>query len=384
MKKKLFVIIGEHSGDLHGGNVLKELKKMSSHLEIIGTGGKIFQKQAKKTFYTTEELEIIGLWEVVKNWVYLKNIFQKIVHLLDKEKPDAVFLVDYVGFNLRLAKEAKKRGIYVFFYIAPQVWAWKKNRIKDIARWIDKLLVLFPFEVDFFAQENIQVECFGHPLLDIAKTNLTKKEIFQRSNFSLKQKLICLLPGSRKQEIKAHFPTLLKTVEVLSQKENFQFVCVVPSSSALKIVEEINKNSAIPPSIRKKIFYFTGEVYNFIGHSDLALVASGTVTLETAILQTPMIIFYHTSSLSFFLARYLFKIKNLGLPNIVNKKKFIPELLQNNFTPSNLSQLALKILSKETEYYEMKKEFPSLIQRLGKKGSYKKTAQFLHQLLFKK
>lgn len=379
MKKKIFVVIGEISGDLHGGNVLKELKKNSPHLEIIGTGGDSFEKLAKKVFYNIKELEIIGIWEVIKKWNYLKSILNKTISLLDKEKPDAVFLVDYVGFNLRFAKAAKQRGIPVYFYVAPQVWSWKKNRTKVITRWIDKLIVLFPFEVDFFARENIAVECFGHPLLDIVKTTLTKKKILKKENLDPQKKLISILPGSRKQELDLHLPVLLKTVEILNKKKDLQFVCLLSSKNDLKQAKKISKNS----SAANLITYRIGNIYNLLGHSNLALVASGTATLETAILKTPMIIFYRTSQISFFLARYIFRVKNIGLPNIINKKKFIPELLQNDFNPQNLSKQALLFLEKK-KGEKMQKEFSSLIKKLGEKGSYKKTAKFLQQLLFSK
>ena len=162
-------------------------------------------------------MEVIGLIEVLKHWKKLKRIFQRMVHLLDSESPDAVFLVDYVGFNLRFAAQAKKRNIPVYFYISPQIWAWKKNRIQKIRDYVDKLIVLFPFEVKYFADRNVQVECFGHPLLDIVKTNTIKKKCFQEWNLSPSKKLVSLLPGSRMQEIKKHLPKnypsiLLKTI----------------------------------------------------------------------------------------------------------------------------------------------------------------------------
>ena len=284
---KLLTIIGETSGDLHGANVLREIKKINPAMKIIGTGGNLFKTVADQTYHSIEEMEVIGLFEVLKHWKKLKSIFQRMVNLLDRESPDAVFLVDYVGFNLRFAAQAKKRNIPVYFYISPQIWAWKKNRIQKIKDYVDKLIVLFPFEVKYFADRNVQVECFGHPLLDIVKTNTNQKSCFQKWGLSSSKKLVSLLPGSRHQEIKKHLPILLKTIPLISKAyKNTQFVCITPSKKSSTIAQKILSSQKL------KIPLICEDAYNLIGNSDLALTASGTVTLETAILKTPMIIFY--------------------------------------------------------------------------------------------
>lgn len=377
--QKILVIIGEASGDLHGGKVLGELKKMRPEIEFIGTGGALFQKLSDQVYYKTEQLEVLGWWEVLKKWQSLKAIFQKIVFLLDSEKPDALFLVDYVGFNLRLAKEAKKRNIPVFFYIAPQVWAWKKGRVRQIAENITKLIVLFPFEVDFFAKENIAVECFGHPLLELVKKTKSKPQIFREYQLSLKKKLICLFAGSRKQEIVVHLPLLLETAEILSADENLQFVCVLASENHRALAQKYCSAWA-----KKNVLFVSGDFYNLAGWADLALACSGTVTLELAILQIPTIIFFRTSFLTFFLARYCFGIKRLGLPNIVCKENWMPELLQKDCTPKKLSQKALEILAKAPSYYKIQQGFPKLkkeleLKNLATKRVYQKTAEFLSE-----
>ena len=233
---KLLTIIGEASGDLHGANVLREIKKINPTMKIIGTGGNLFKTVADQTYHSIEEMEVIGLFEVLKHWKKLKRIFQRMVNLLDSESPDAVFLVDYVGFNLRFAEQAKKKNIPVYFYISPQIWAWKKNRIQKIRDYVDKLIVLFPFEVKYFADRNVQVECFGHPLLDIVKTNTNQKSCFQKWGLYSSKKLVSLLPGSRHQEIKKHLPILLKTIPLISKAyKNTQFVCITPSKKSKKL-----------------------------------------------------------------------------------------------------------------------------------------------------
>ncbi len=379
--KKILTIIGEASGDLHGGNVLVKLKKINPSLKIIGTGGKLFQSIADKTYHFIEEMEVVGLIEVFKSWKKLKAILQKMTALLDSELPDAVFLVDYVGFNLRFAEQAKKRKIPVYFYISPQIWAWKKKRIQKIRDYVDKLIVLFPFEKKYFANRGMQVECFGHPLLDIVKTSSSKEKCFHKFHLSLSKKLVCLLPGSRQQEIKKHLPVLLKTVPLLARKDkNVQFVCITASKEALIVAKAVfssQKNSV--QKNQQKVFFVCEDSYNLISYAALALTSSGTVTLETAILETPMIIFYQANSLSYFIFKYLFKIRIIGLPNIVMGKKFVPELVQSNFTPQKLTQKSLEILQKKTIYQKMTTHFPSLKKKLGTKGAYKNTAKYLHK-----
>lgn len=377
--KKILVVIGEASGDLHAGRVLSCLKKIRPDLELIGTGGAIFQTLSKKTYYEIEQMEVLGWWEVLKKWQFLKSMFTKIVSLLDSEKPDALFLVDYVGFNLRLARAAQKKKIPVYFYIAPQVWAWKKSRVVEIAENITKLIVLFPFEVQFFAKENIQVECFGHPLLESVKKTVSKASAYQKHGFSTKKKLICLFAGSRKQELTAHLPTLFQTAKILAQKQNLQFALVLNSNKQSPLVASFADSWSA-----ENIKFIIGDFYDLAGWADLALAASGTVTLELAILETPTIIFYRTSYLNYLLAKYCFGIRRLGLPNIVCGEDWLPEMVQGNFQPQKLAKKALEMLEKGASYDELVKNFPKLKSKLigdssspRAKGVYQKTAEFL-------
>ena len=377
--KKILVVIGEASGDLHAGKVLSYVKALRPDLELIGTGGRHFQSVSKKIYYKVEEMEVLGWWEVLKKWQFLKSMLAKVISLLENEKPDALFLVDYVGFNLRLAHQAKKRGIRVYFYIAPQVWAWKKGRVVDIAKNITKLIVLFPFEVQFFAKENIQVECFGHPLLETAKKTVSKTSAYQKHGFSTKKKLICLFAGSRKQELTAHLPILFQTAKILTKKQDLQFALVLHSKKQLPLVAPFCDSWS-----KENIKYIVGDFYNLAGWSDLALAACGTVTLELAILETPTIIFYRTSYFNYLLAKYCFGIQRLGLPNIVCEEDWLPEMIQRNFQPQKLAKKVLEILDKGVSYQKIVKNFPKLKNKLNnensrqtKKNVYQKTAKFL-------
>ncbi|MCP4753177.1 MAG: lipid-A-disaccharide synthase [Proteobacteria bacterium] len=372
---KLLVITGEASGDLHGGNLMLELKKLRPELEIIGTGGKLMASANARLFYSVEELAVIGFSEVVKVYDRIKAIFDDLVRKLEEERPDAVLLVDYPAFNLKFAAEAKKRGIKVIYYIAPQVWAWKKNRIKKIIKFVDELIVLFPFEVEFFRREGLETHCFGHPLLDIAKPSRTREEVVEKWNLDPGKKIISFLPGSRRNEILKHLPLLFQTIDSLSKLRNdLQFV--YPLASTIKkedILPEIDGKGA-------HIHLVEDDTYNLVAHSDFALVASGTATLETAILQTPLIIFYKTSILTYLIGKYLLRIKAIGLPNIVADEEVVPE--DPHFSsPRKMARDIQFYLENETEYARIKSNLTRVKNQLGNTGAYRKTAEFMDTLL---
>ena len=378
---KLLTVIGEASGDLHGGNVLIELKKLNPDINIIGTGGKLFNQIATKVYYSIDDLAVVGFIEVIKKLKYLKKVLQIIIQLLDKEKPNAVFLVDYVGFNLKIAAEAKKRGIKVFFYISPQIWAWKKNRIKKIKEYIDELIVLFPFEVNYFSERGMKVHCFGHPLLELAQSKLSRLQLLKKWNLP-NQQLICILPGSRQQELKVHLPILIESIIALDKQiPNSQFVFLLESAKSLTEAKQTINKFNLPYSLKKKILCTDNNNYSFIGNADLVLAKSGTCTLETAILGAPLIIFYRTNWATYFIGRYIYRVKILGLPNIIMKKKIVSELLQSDFNTDNIVKHSIELLKKGETYKSMQKDFITLKSKLGKLGAYKKTAQFLASLL---
>ncbi|PCI29604.1 MAG: lipid-A-disaccharide synthase [SAR324 cluster bacterium] len=372
---KLMVIAGEASGDLHGGHVLLELKKLRPDLEIFGTGGQLIESTGAHLYYRVEDLAVIGFIEVMKRYKYYKGIFDEMVSKLDEERPDAVFLVDYAGFNLRFAAEAKKRGIKVIFYIAPQVWAWKKNRIHKMKAFIDELIVLFPFEVDFFKENGMVAHCFGHPLLDIAKPSLDRKEFSQKWGLENQNKRISFLPGSRKNEILKHLPLLIQVVENLAiQRANLQFI--------FPLAPTVTREEVLPyfEGVKAEVQIVEQDTYNAVANSDFAVVASGTATLETAILQTPMLIFYKVSPLTYLIAKFILRIGDIGLPNIVARKKIVPELVQHS-SPETMVKMILSYLEDRPKYQEVRDNLAQLKHDLGEEHAYANTAKFVASLL---
>lgn len=374
--KKLMVIAGEASGDLHGGYLLQELLKLNPDVQIIGTGGAKMAAAGANLYYDVKDLAVIGFWEVLKRYGYFKQIFDDIVSKLDIEKPDAVLLIDYPGFNLRLAAEAKKRGIKVVFYVAPQVWAWKKNRIKQIKKYIDELIVLFPFEVEYFKKEGMKTRFFGNPLLDIAQVTTNKSEAFSKYNLDENKITISLLPGSRRNEIIKHLSLVIDIAENIQRlKKGVQFV--IPLASTVNKLE-IEKQLA---DAKTKISLVQGDTYNMVGFSEFAVVASGIATLETAVLQIPMVIYYKISAATYFLGKYILNIKTIGLPNIISGKKIIPELVNNAATAPEISKTILEYLDSADKYQTIKKDLHDLKLSLGRTGAYQKTAVFLSNYL---
>ena len=371
---KLMVISGEASGDLHGGNVVQRLKLLRPDLEIIGTGGDNLAAAGARLFYRVEDLAVIGFSEVLKVYKHLKAVFDDLVRKLDEEKPDAVLLIDYPAFNLKFAGEAKKRGIKVIFYIAPQVWAWKKNRIHKIKALVDELIVLFPFEVDFFKKEGMKTHCFGHPLLDIAEPTLDRKDFIQKWQLSPTKKTISLLPGSRKNEIAKHLPLLCETAkQIARERDDIQFIYpLAPTVSKASVASDLYQKN---PSIT----LIEADTYNTIAHSDLALVTSGTATLETAILKTPLIIIYKSSLVTYLIGKYMLRIKAIGLPNIIADREIVPE--DPHFvSPGKIANWVNYYLTNGEAYLKIKQNLIELRSQLGEKGAYQKTAAFINTL----
>jgi len=368
------VISGEASGDLHGGNVIQRLKQLRPDLEVIGTGGDHMAAAGARLFYRVEDLAVIGFSEVLKVYKHIKAIFDDLVRKLDDEKPDAVLLVDYPAFNLKFAAEAKKRGIRVIFYIAPQVWAWKKNRIHKIKALVDELIVLFPFEVEFFKKEGMKAHCFGHPLLDIAEPTLDRQDFIQKWKLSLEKTTISLLPGSRKNEIAKHLPLLSETAkQIARERDDIQFIYpLAPTVNRDSVASLLSQESSA-------ITLIESDTYNAVAHSDLALVTSGTATLETAILKTPLIVIYKSSLITYLIGKYLLRIKVIGLPNIIADREIVPE--DPRFvSPAKIVNWVNYYLTNRDAYQEIKQNLIELRDQLGEKGAYQKTAAFINTL----
>ncbi len=371
MKNKLIMIIaGEPSGDLYGANLINDLKKLDNSLEFIGAGGKKMKQAGLKGITDMDALAVVGFKEVLGKIGDLRKTFDILFETMKQEKPDCLILIDYPGFNLRMAKVAKQEGFPVFYYISPQVWAWGKDRIEKIKRYVNKMFVILPFEKEFYAQHNINVEFLGHPLLDIVKPSLSKEDAFSHFNFNPKNKLIGVLPGSRWEEVKLSMPIMADACKIISKEiQNVQFGILVSENI------DVSKLESLLAKKDQQFQLIKDKSYDFMNICDLLLVNSGTASLEIAILGKPMIIIYKFSVLSWLLVKMLVKIPYFGLVNLVKGKKIVPEFFQFEVTASGIAQEALNILSDENRIKLMQEGFSEVKMKLGKEGASPRIAQ---------
>jgi len=376
--KHIIIVAGEASGDMHAAHLVQSIKKINPSITFSGLGGEKMKNNGVTIYKDMTQLGIVGFIEVIKHYGELKKTFDLIFDKALKSHPDAVILVDYPGFNLRLAKKLKEIKIKVIYYISPQIWAWKKNRVHFIKKYVDKMLVLFNFEKDFYSKYKVNSSFVGHPLLDQVVITSSKKEILTALNLQEYKFTIGLLPGSRNNEVKKLLPVMLKTVQTLIKKyPSLQFLILkaptIEKSLIHKYLDEIipeNKLGKIPnpshskkkdaPPISNKIkTYFPvsildNKTYDGINACDLCIVASGTATLETAILQKPMVVIYKTSFLTWLLAKLFVRIPNIGLVNVVAGKKIVPECIQFQATPKKISNELIKIFTNELTMTNMR------------------------------
>ncbi|MBL7129953.1 MAG: lipid-A-disaccharide synthase [Candidatus Omnitrophica bacterium] len=369
-KKKIFIVAGEVSGDIHAASLVKELKEMNPSLSFMGLGGKHMEEEGVELSFDLTKIAVVGFTEILKNLSLFRKIFFDFINKAEQENPDLIILVDYPGFNLRLAKELKKRGFKIIYYISPQIWAWGEKRIDTIKKAVDKMIVLFDFEKTLYQNKDINVEFVGHPLLDRANQTLTKKEFIKSIFVENKNPIISLLPGSRNNEVKKIFPIMLESAKLIyKQFPQAQFL-VLTSSSV-----DINAYSGLIKKYHLPIRMLDRQHYNAIASSDLALVASGTATLEAAILNTPMIIVYKVTFLTWAYAKTLIKIPYIGLVNVVAGKQIIPEFIQFRAKPKLIFKEAIQLLKNREKYSALQKELSQIKTHLGSPGASRRAAQ---------
>ncbi len=350
---KLYIISGEASGDLHGSNLIKAIKKNHPNTLIRAWGGDLMRNAGADVVKDYRELAFMGFSEVVMN---LRTIFRNIDYCkkdILAFKPDTIVLIDYPGFNLRIAEWAKKEGFRVVYYISPQIWAWKQGRIKKIKAYVDEMCVVLPFEKDFYARFNMDVHFVGHPLLDEIK------EIPEKD----RKKQIALLPGSRKQEINAMLPLMLK---VASNFKDYEVVIAGAPGQSPEFYEPFITGSNV-----KLVF---GKTYEILKSSAAGLVTSGTATLEAGLFKMPQVVCYKGSTISYWIARQLVKIKYISLVNLILDKPSVKELIQHDFNEKTLHEELEKLLFSQEKRNQLDSDYQALYEKLGGGGASEKTA----------
>lgn len=371
-QKLLMIIAGEVSGDMRASEVAQVLRTISPSLKMTGVGGERMRRAGVECFADITELAVIGFVEVIRNYSRIKKVFYQILAEVDRAKPDAVLLVDYPGFNLRLARKLKERNIKVIYYISPQVWAWREKRIKLINKVTDKMMVLFSFEQAFYKKHKMEVDFVGHPLMDEIKVTSAPRDVLLKLGLHTGHSVIGLLPGSREKEITRHLPVMIKAAEILYKKnQHRQFIILKAPGVDKNFVDLLATQSTCP------ILTIEQDSYNEFNALTACIVASGTATLEAAILKKPMVIVYKTSWLSYILARIFIKIPNIGLANIVAGKTVVPELLQGKATPKNIAEEMEKLLSDHNLTNRIQKEFSKFPIWLGDPGASQRAAKII-------
>lgn len=375
--KKILLVAGEVSGDLHGSHLVEAIHNIDPEVHFFGVGGEGLKRSGMELLYSAHSLSVVGVTEVFIKLRPILKALRRLKKSLEQEKPDLVILIDFPDFNFRLAKIAHRRGIPILYYISPQVWAWRPKRIRWIARWVKKMVVLFSFEVPLYEAAGVDVEWVGHPLIDIVKPTLSKEVAFKKFGLDPKRRTVGLLPGSRIHEVERLLPPLLASAHLL-QKEipDLQFILPLAPSLPKTILSSYLENISVPVNVVE------GFNYDVMNLSDLLITASGTATLEGAILRKPMIIIYKVSFLSYWIGRALIQVDHIGLVNLLAGKEIAPELIQQDVHPQRIAEEAILILRDPTLSRKMTDAMDEVCQKLGEPGAAQRAARIVLSLLY--
>ena len=377
---RYYIVAGEASGDLHASNLIKAIREKDPEAQFRGCGGDLAQQAGAELFMHYREMAFMGFWEVFVNLrTVLGNIKRCKADILDW-KPDVLVLVDYPGFNLRIAQFAKEWHLKVVYYISPQIWAWKKGRIKQIKRDVDEMMVILPFEKDFYAKHGMDVHYVGHPLLDAVGRDLPNRpdvRNFKSDNNLDDREIIALLPGSRRQEVNAILPQMLPMADRFPQ---YQFVVStvswLPKELYGKYLQASVETGHAPSLQHGNVYTVSGSTYALVANAKAAIVASGTATLETAMIGTPQVVCYAGSEISYLIAKHLISgINYISLPNLIMDAPVVTELIQHDYNPERLEKELRLITEDESRISTMKAQYGELYTKLGNGSASAKAAE---------
>ena len=372
--RNILIIAGEASGDHHGAELVHELNRQLPEARFWGIGGNDMEAAGVDLVVHARDMAFLGFVEVIKHLPFIRKVFNQILNLAVKKKPDVAVLIDYPGFNIRLAKAMKKKKIPVVYYISPQVWAWKEGRKHTLAKVVDLMLVIFPFEEAIYQELGMDVHFVGNPLVDSVKPSQPKDVFLKQNQLSSELPTLCLLPGSRKQEVEKLLPPMIDSVAVLRQSiPNLQCVVAVANTLSDMFIQTFIKG--IPCTA------VHGQTHNALAASDAAIVASGTATLETALLQTPMVIVYKLAPVSYAIGRHLVKVKNIGLANIVAGQEVVPELIQGDVNPKTIAETVNPMLVDSSHNQRIRQSLGTVRVKLGEPGASKRAAEAIVDLI---
>ena len=373
--KRVLIVTGEASGDIYGANLARHLYKQTS-LKILGIGGERMRDAGVDILFDSSNISVIGVSEILPRLRAIIRAYRIVTGLIKSRSVDLIILIDYPGFNIRIAGAAKKADIPVVYYVSPQIWAWKKGRLRLLAKRVKKMIVILPFEEVIYKEAGVDCSFTGHPLADEILATRPQEETITRYGIKKDNPVIGLFPGSRIGEIKSLLPDILKAAQVLKNgNPGLQFVMAIADSLDFDYIVDIV--SGDHPDIR----VIRGEANDVINISDVIIAASGTITLQAALFEKPMVILYRLSTLTYTIARLLVRINNIGLVNIMAGRRIVPELLQKEVTPERIAAEIKKMLHDREYYDRIKKDLHEVKLKLGPPGASERVAKIIAGML---
>ena len=375
---KIMFSAGEASGDTHGASVAKALLDKYPEAQLFGMGGDLMKQAGVDIIYDIQQLGFIGIVEIVKHLPTFFKLRSFLKEAMLREKPDVLVCIDYPGFNMKLAKVAKELHIPVVYYIAPTIWAWNKGRGKDIAKTVTKVASIFPFEAEAYREFGVDVEFVGNPLVDIVHPTMSVEDSLAHFGAEATSRNILLMPGSRKQEVEGLLPTMLAAAERLYENhQDLKFFLPRAHTIPREDIDRILQGYSVPVTVTE------GHNYDLMQICTACIAASGTATLETALMNVPTVLIYKVASVTYGIGKLLVKIDHIGLPNIMAKRRIIPELLQGDVTPENVERELANILDHEAVYTQMKADLAQVKIELGAPGAVQRVADVIASVAMK-
>ena len=369
---------GEASADLHGSNLVKAVNRLDSDVVFWGIGGKNMEEAGVKVLFSSSDMAAVGVTESLRRLPTILKALGRLKLILKSRRPDLLILIDYPDFNIHIARTAKHYGIPVLYYISPQVWAWRSGRVKKIASRVDRMAVILPFEEEFYRKRGVKVDFVGHPLLDSCPTEIDRRQVAVELGVDRNYPVLGLLPGSRKHEIRNLLPTMVKSAEIIGQRYP-EIHCFLPLAPTIE--PEFVKCLVADSLVRINIIQ--GDIHKVLSACHVAMVTSGTATLETGIMGTPMVVVYRATAVSYWMAKMMVKVPFISLVNLVAGEEVVQELIQDEVVPERLASEALTLLEDKDVRHNMIEKFKKIKKGLGSVGASDTTAKIALEMMKK-
>lgn len=372
----MLIVAGEASADLHGANLVRAVQDLDQRVRFWGIGGEKMEEAGVRILVPSSDMAVVGLTEVFSRAPRIVRASLKLKSILKKDRPDLLVLIDYPDFNINLAGTARRFNVPVLYYISPQIWAWRRGRIKKLARRVDRMAVILPFEEAFYLERGMKVEYVGHPLLDTMPQRPDRDRLIREMDLQGARPVLGLLPGSRNEEVRNLLPLMIRAAEILAGQYP-DLKCVLPVASTIShdLIQSMAWHASVDIRLQQ------GDIYRALSPCDTALVASGTATLETALMEVPMVIVYRVSPLSYWIGKRLVRVPHIGLVNLVAGEAIVPELVQHEVTPRRMAREAAALLEGGRRRENMVKKLKDLRKKLGQGVPSKRTAGMVLEMI---